>query len=143
MAEFVQKEKFSGVWNGESVQFNRQWRGHRFTDEECEALCRGETVEIKDLVSQKTGNSYNGLAQLKNLEYNGHPYVGADLIGFGKKGIPNEFAGHTFTEDEKILLEAGKFVKADDFVSKKTGKSYTCKVRYDAEKDIIVREFNN
>ena len=34
----VEKEQYRGVWQGQSVSFDRLFRGHRLTDAECEAL---------------------------------------------------------------------------------------------------------
>lgn len=41
-----QTEMFHGMFRGEPVEFSRAFRGHRFTDEECEALCRGESLRV-------------------------------------------------------------------------------------------------
>ena len=143
MADFVQKEKYEGVWNGRDVRFNRVWRGHRLTDKECEALCNGDTIDIDGLKSQKTGNSYGVRARLADLEYDGHPYVGLEQVGFMKRGVPQEFLGHKFTEDERIMLEAGKDVKVDGLNSKKNpGKTFSAKLRYDEAEDRIVMDFN-
>ena len=45
----VEKEQYRGVWQGQSVSFDRVFRGHRLTDAECEALCRGESIEVYHL----------------------------------------------------------------------------------------------
>lgn len=42
-------DTYSGRWMGRDVVFERVFRGHRFTDEECQALCDGELIEIYDL----------------------------------------------------------------------------------------------
>lgn len=45
----VEKEQYRGVWQGQSVSFDRVFRGHRLTDAECEALCRGESIDVYHL----------------------------------------------------------------------------------------------
>lgn len=42
-------EKYIGVWNGNLISFSRNFREHRFTDEECEKLLNGESVDIYHL----------------------------------------------------------------------------------------------
>lgn len=42
-------ERYSGRWNGRDVSFDRVFRGRRFTDEECQALCDGELIEIHNI----------------------------------------------------------------------------------------------
>ena len=44
-----EEEKYEGFWNGVPVSFKRNFRGHRFTDEECSALCRGERIEVHNI----------------------------------------------------------------------------------------------
>lgn len=135
---FAKKEKYEGIWNGKDVSFNREWSGHRFTDEECEALCRGETVQIMDCVSAKSGKTFGAEGKLSNLEYNGNKYVGFERTAFlndnGEKNDPNacpkSWCNHTFTDEEKTRLEAGEDVYCDGFLSKK-GNLFGCKVRWD------------
>lgn len=127
-------ERYEGVWNGQTVRFKREWSGHTFTDDECERLCNGEEIEI-EAVSAKSGNTFKCTGKLEEQEYNGNKYVGFKNTGFvnsaGKKdGVPDEWCGHKFTDDEKSLLETGVSVQCDDFVSKKSGKKFSAKVRY-------------
>lgn len=131
MSSFGDKEYFEGTWNGKAVKFNRNFRGHRLTDDECRRLCAGEEIEITGLKA-KSGNTYGVRAVLNNMEYNGHKYVGVEQKGFldGDRGIPDQWCGHKFTDDEKSLLEEGRAVEISDAVSKKTGKTFSCKVTY-------------
>lgn len=43
---------YQGVWHGTAISFDRNFRGHRFTDEECKALCNGERIEIHNIVNR-------------------------------------------------------------------------------------------
>ena len=140
MENFI--ERYHGIWNGREVFFKRVWRGHRLTDDECRRLCLGEEIQIPNLISQK-GKPYGVKAHLADcVSSSGNTYVGVDIISYLKRGVPKEHSGHIFTEDELIMLEAGQFVQVDDFVSKKTGKPFSCKVRYDAESDRLIYDFN-
>lgn len=148
------KEKYEGRWNGKMVKFTRTWAGHRFTDDECRALCAGEEIEVRGLVSAKTGKEYGVLGKLTKQSYNGHEYVGFERTGFlsdnagfqngaggqggdfkRPEGVPKTWCGHRFTDDEKTLLEAGEPLLITDAVSKKTGKKFSCTLTYEKRDD--------
>ena len=134
MSDFVQKEKYEGVWNGNAVRFTREWGGHRFTDAECEQLCKGEEIEIKGLKS-KNGNTYGVKGRLANQMYNGHAYVGFERTGFvDSASIPDVFCEHEFTDQEKLDLEAGTEIFVENMVSKK-GNTFSAKVRWGKKDD--------
>ena len=129
----VEVERYKGTWNGQDVNFKKEWSGHRFTDDECERLCNGEEIEI-EAVSAKNGKPFKCTGKLEEQEFKGRTFVGFKSTGFvnssGKKdGIPDEWCKHKFTEDEKSLLETGMSVQCDDFVSK-AGKKFSSKVHY-------------
>lgn len=129
---FVQKEKYTGVWKGEEVSFNRDWSGHHFTDQECEDLLAGKSISF-DAVS-KAGKPYRAFGNLQKDTYNGREYVGFKLdFDNAPPSIPKEFCKHKFTEDERVMLEAGKRVYIEGMVSKK-GNVFNAYVRY-GEKD--------
>lgn len=137
-------EKWSGKWNGKDVSFKREWGGYKFSDEECQRLCDGEEISIFGLKS-KSGSEYGVTGKLDNLEYNGHKYVGFKRTGFAsdpsQEGrVPVQWSGHKFTEDEVSLLEMGKEVYIEGFVSRKTGKEFSTKVKFEDGK--IVPLFN-
>lgn len=138
-----EKEKYEGVWNGKNVRFNRVWSGHRFSDDECEALCRGEEITVSGLVSKTTGNIYAVKGKLSNQEYNGAKFVGFERTGFADRsdGVPAAWCGHTFTDDEKKKLEAGESIFCKNLKSKKTGKTFDATLTYDANEKKIVPSF--
>lgn len=139
----MDKEQYRGKWNGKDVHFGRDWRGYHLSDAECEALCAGKEIEIRGLVSRKTGKTYGVLARLEDLvSSSGRAYVGLNQVSYLKRGVPQEFCRHKFTEDERTLLEAGKTVQIDDFVSGKTGKTFGCKVTYDEAEDRLQLHFD-
>lgn len=97
MATYETKEKYTGTWNGKPVSFTRTWSGHRFTDAECEALCRGEVLSLTGL-KKKDGGTFNASGSLAEQTYNGHKFVGFALRD---DVVPDEWCQHKFTEDEK------------------------------------------
>lgn len=144
MANFEQVERAEGMWNGKKVSFKRIYSGHRFTDKEVEDLLSGKEIEVADFVSAKTGKTYGAKGKLSNLEYNGNPYVGFERTGFlNEDRIPDEWCGHRFTEDEKLMLEAGKSVHIDGCKSKK-GSEFSTVVTFEDDgsgRKKIVPEF--
>ena len=80
-SQFPQKEKYQGTFKGKTVSFNRTWGGHRFTDDECEALCNGEEITITGLTS-KSGSTYGVKGKLKKQSFNGHPFYGFEKTDF-------------------------------------------------------------
>jgi DNA topoisomerase-3 len=135
----VPKEKHSGVWakTGQEVSFNREWSGYRFSDEECAKLLAGETIAIA-AVSAKTGKTFNCKGFLDEGEFNGKKFVGFQPI----RDIPDAFCGHTFTEIEIANLRAGKSVSCSDFISQKTGNTYTALVKWNANESKMVMTFD-
>lgn len=80
MAEFVQREKVEATFNGENIKFNRDWAGHRFTDEEVEALLAGK--EITFTANKKSGGTFEAKGSLGKGEFNGHEFWGFQLKPF-------------------------------------------------------------
>ncbi len=145
-------ERYSGTWNGKAVSFKRVWSGHTFTDEECEKLCNGEEITI-EAVSNKTGKPFKCKGILADQEYQGHPYVGFQNLGFindssqsGGGGIPDTWCGHKFTDDELALLQAGMSVYNAEWISTKKQTKFAAKVRYgmtDKGRMGMIFEFDN
>ncbi len=140
----AEKEKFEGKWNGKAVKFNREYAGHRFTDEECEALCNGKEIEVLGLISAKTGNTYGVKGKLSEQEYNGHKFVGFERTGFAdngsKDGVPSSWCGHKFTDDEIKSLESGCEIFVENLKSKK-GSTFSANLKYDKDEKKIVPRF--
>ena len=122
--KFEQKEKYSGVFNGQHVSFNRKWSTHRFTDEECEALLLGKTIKLENMPTKK-GGTWSPSLKLMLQSYNGHQFFGAGLVN----EFPDSYAEHVFTEEEKIALLDGKEIKIDGYLSK-GGKLYSAWTSY-------------
>lgn len=121
-----QAEKYAGIWEGRQVSFSRTWNGHRFSDDECKALLRGETVEIQGLTA-KSGSTYGVRGRLAEQSYNGRRYVGFKNEGFLGSGTENsdpgrcsgtwmgkqvsfsrKWGGHLFSDEECEKLLRGE-----------------------------------
>lgn len=135
--QYPQKEKYSGVWNGNEIRFNRSVRGYRLTDAECEALLRGELIDLH--LTSRAGKPYNCCGRLADMEYNGHAYVGVEILF-----IPSQWGGHTFTLQEKKMLADGGEVIVQDCVSKRTGRRYQAVLHFveDGGQKKIVPDFS-
>lgn len=47
--DISEKEYYEGTFHGQNIRLNRNFRGYRFSDAECEALCHGEWLEVHNL----------------------------------------------------------------------------------------------
>ena len=138
----VQKEKATGVWNGQTVSFNREWSGHRFTDDEVKRLLNGEEIELYGVVG-KSGKSFDVKGKLTNYTYNGKQLFGFEKTDFlnnnqnqadrctgvwnGKNvSFKKEWGGHKFTDDECQRLLNGEEIEILGLVSK-SGSTYGVK----------------
>ena len=113
------REYYSCTWQGRPASFHREWSHHRFTDEECEALAKGEQITIP--AKNRDGDDcrvkgHLGIQQGKD----GKNYFGFCMDEFinlnpDKQRIPCEWngeqrsfspvwSGHRFTEEEKEKL---------------------------------------
>ena len=131
-------ERYSGTWNGQEISFKKSWSGHDFTDEECEQLCNGDTIEI-EAVSSKSGKEFKCRGKLEEQEYNGKTYVGFKFIEYvndkkddaerfhgtwnGREvNVKKVYSGHEFTDDEIKKLLAGETIVLE--LKSKEGKAY-------------------
>lgn len=55
------KEYYQGVFQNKPIMIDRQFREHRLTDEECLALCNGESIEIHNLHNKGTAYGVRGM----------------------------------------------------------------------------------
>lgn len=133
----VKKEKYYGVWQDQEVSFNREWSGHKFTDQECEALLDGQTIII-EAISKKTGNKFSVAGKLGMGTYEGKSFCSFQP-DFNRKIVPISLNGHIFSNSERKKLEDGQSIYVIDFVSK-AGKEYSATVTFNT-KDGIKLEF--
>lgn len=139
MANYPEKEKYTGEWNGQTISFNREWSGHRFTDAECEALLAGNEIII-EAKSKKTGNMFSVCGKLGNGEYEGKKFV-AFQPDFNRKIVPISFLGHVFSSKERTALENGQEIFCNDLISKQNNK-FEARLKFD-EKDGLKMEFGS
>ena len=127
------KEKYEGTWKGKQVSFTRKWRTHRFTDDECERLCNGEKIQVE--LMSKNNTPYKIEGELQEQSFTNDQGKKINFVGFKDLGfvqndsVPVSWCNHRFTEDERILLEAGKEVYIEGFVSSK-GNTFNATVSY-------------
>lgn len=136
-------EKYEGIWNGKETSFKREWSGHRFTDDECAKLLKGEDIEF-EAISKKTGKTFTVKGHLEEQIYKKKKFVGfkgeivkgandmADDVERvegtwnGKQvRFKREWSGHRFTDDEAQRLLAGEVIEFD--ATSKAGKPYKAK----------------
>lgn len=130
-----EKEYYEGTWNGRKIRFNRNFQGHRFTDEECEDLLAGKEIGIKGLKSKKTGAEYGVTGKLADMTYNGHDFVGFERTGWlHEESVPKSWCGHTFTKKEIQDLEAGMIIEVKGLKSK-AGNVFDAEIRYGEKTD--------
>ena len=58
---------YSGFWHGRPVTFPRDFRGHRFSDEECEALCKGQRIEVHNIQGMNCKYAVQGRLQVQDI----------------------------------------------------------------------------
>lgn len=127
------KEKYEGTWKGKQVSFTRKWSTHRFTDDECERLCNGEKIQIE--LMSKNNTPYKIEGELQDQSFTNDQGKKINFVGFKNLGfvqndsVPASWCNHRFTGDERILLEGGKEVYIEGFVSK-AGNTFNATVSY-------------
>lgn len=124
-----QKEKEVMQFEGRDWKVSREWGGHRFNDDEWARLKNGETIEVT-AISSKTGNPYTILGRIEKQVFQGDKGP-VEFYGFKnlRKGAPNAWGGHTFTEDEKQRLEAGETIYVEKLKSARTGNFYSANLK--------------
>ena len=55
-------DMYYGVWHDKQVEFDRIFRGYRFSDDECRALCNDELLEVHGL--ERNGVKYSVVGSL-------------------------------------------------------------------------------
>lgn len=79
-------ETYQGIWNHLPCEFQRNFRGHRLTDEECAGLCRGEKIEVHNL-QNSCGLRYALACQLAHKEnLFGEKVIGIEVLDT----VPNQ-----------------------------------------------------
>lgn len=127
MAEFKEKEKYSGIYEptGAEVSFTRTWGSHRFSDDDCERLLGGETITVE--LPTKKGGTYEreawlGMRKFKNSKGESIEYFG---VNFPIKGhicveyngetidIPSDYFGYELSDEDIETLTSGGKVEVE------------------------------
>ncbi|MFE4332534.1 DNA topoisomerase [Streptomyces sp. NPDC056831] len=132
-----------GVWQSapggpKKVAFKKTWSGHEFSDAEVAKLLAGEKISFS--ATNKEGRPYPATGALGVGDYKGRKFVGFHLE---VPDEPTKWSGRTFTSTEVSALLAGQVLVIDDFVSARTGKTFGCKVSWDAKTKKIVPDFGS
>ena len=142
--DYVAKEKTEAdiyVPTGEKVAFNREWGGHKFTDEEVAKLLKGEEISF-EAVSAK-GYIYTAEGSLQKQKFKGKTFWGFKI---NEREFPNDFCGHVFTEEEKAILlskakKADRTIFVEDLWSEKKQKKYSAELSWNKNKSKIEMTF--
>ena len=130
-------ERYTGLWNGQSVSIKTMWGGHEFTEDELEELFEGKEITFE--ATSASGTAYTVSGKLAEQEYNGHQYVGfmktntqfqsenqSERYAGTWKGrqvsIKTIWGGHKFTEDELERLFDGEEITFE--ATSSNGTSY-------------------
>ena len=123
--------RYNGMWNGHLTSFKRVWGGHTFTDEECDALCRGETISFEAL--SKAGSTYTARGALALQTYKGTAYVGFKLddsdSGGSGSGSADRYSGTWNGRQVRFKRQWGTH-RFTDAECKKLCKGETITFRY-------------
>lgn len=126
------KEQYIGTFEtiGKRIAFNRTYGSYRFTDEECNALLRGETISF--VTTSQKGNNVRMKGALTRQENDGYEFYGFAIT---EKAVPYQFAQHVFTDEEVKALEAGESLEIDALVK---GHRKIIDVKFDRRDGITV-----
>ncbi|MFD4574723.1 DNA topoisomerase [Streptomyces sp. NPDC058417] len=132
-----------GVWQAapggpKKVAFKKVWSGHTFGDDEVTKLLAGETISFG--ARSVEGKPFTATGALGVGDYKGRKFVGFQLEVPHR---PTKWSGRTFTPAEVTALLAGQSLEIDDFVSARTGKTFGCRVSWDAKAKKIVPDFGS
>lgn len=141
-------EYLYGSWNGTDIRFKPKLFGRevKLTEEQVQALCDSQSVTVK--TKTKEGKDWEPVVRLANQVFNGHEYVGLELDPNAPRDwptVPNQFCGHTFTQEEKDALNNGDEIFVENMVSKKTGNTFSAfmsvGIKEGEEKESLILRF--
>ncbi|MFJ6759945.1 hypothetical protein ACIQNK_33605 [Streptomyces sp. NPDC091273] len=143
LKEQVGAARAEGVWQAApggptKVAFKKVWSGHEFSDDEVAKLLAGETISFE--ARPRENKPFPATGALGVGTFKGRKFVGFQLEVPDK---PTKWSGRTFTPAEVAVLLAGQALEIDDFVSARTGKTFGCKVTWDAKARKITPDFGS
>lgn len=136
LARAPQKEKAGGIHapTGETVTFNREWGGCKFTDAQVADLLAGKTITIQ-AISATSKKPYKVEGALGAGTYKGKPFWGFQRKEAGSYTIatapfPEEWSGYKFTKTDEANLRKGAKIKIKA-ISAKTKKPFDADVTFE------------
>ncbi|NEA14217.1 type IA DNA topoisomerase [Streptomyces halstedii] len=143
LKERVGAARAEGVWQDapggpKRVAFKKLWSGRAFSDDEVAKLLAGETISFEAMSTE--GKPFTATGALGVGDYKGRKFVGFQLKVPDR---PTKWSGRTFTPTEVTALLAGQALESADFVSARTGKTFGCRVSWDAKAKKIVPDFGS
>ncbi|MDH2390103.1 DNA topoisomerase [Streptomyces sp. HNM0663] len=143
LKERVDAARAEGVWQvapggPKKVTFKKVWSGHTFSDDEVAKLLAGETISFEARSTE--GKPFTATGALGVGDFKGRKFVGFQLEVPDR---PTKWSGRTFTPAEVTALLAGQSLEIDDFVSARTGKTFGCRVSWDAKAKKITSDLGS
>ncbi|MFJ5071747.1 DNA topoisomerase [Kitasatospora sp. NPDC088556] len=143
LKEQVDAARAEGVWQAapggpKKVAFKKVWWGHEFSDDEVAKLLAGETISFE--ARSKEDKPFTATGALGVGDFKGRKFVGFQLEVPDR---PTKWSGRTFTPAEVTVLLAGQSLEIDDFVSARTGKTFGCRVSWDAKAKKITSDLGS
>lgn len=85
LPEFKKKEKETIEKDGKEISFNKEWGGHKFTEEEIDKLSKGEMISIPGL-KNKRGKIYTAKGKLMKQKFKGKTFWGFKMLEYQEDG---------------------------------------------------------
>ena len=132
----TKSELVKGTWNGKEIGIYRDVFDHKLTDDELKRAFAGETIEFTAKGPKDDAPSVKRML-IQEFTLDGKKKIGLRFATKPKSagGVPLEFCGHVFTDDEVARLEKGEEVSFGDvFVwtkDKGTGKKSSATLVFD------------
>lgn len=126
-------EVVKGRWNGQEISLFRDVFDHKLTDDELARAFNGEVIEF-EATSPKSGERSTHRMSVQEFTYKGDKRVGLRYVTKPKSagGVPLEFCGYKFTDDEIARFEKGEKIKFGEvFTWPKTGKKGSAALVFD------------
>lgn len=77
--------------SGKTIQFKKEWGGHKFTEEEIEALSQGKTITIEGLKNRRR-KRYSATGKIKEQKFKNRKFWGFKMTTYHEEGKePVEF----------------------------------------------------
>ena len=136
--------RVKGTWNGETLSVKESWGSHKFTESELKDLFDGKTIILKNFKTKK-GYTTDIKGHLEEkVSERGTKYLQFEPIYDEKPDkMPNSWSQYTFTPGERAFLEAGDEIEIKGAISKKSGKPFDCKLRWDKDQKRFIPTFQN